>query len=207
MGEDLARLAAEIAACRICVERPRGRPLPHEPRPVFRFSATAKLCVCGQAPGIRVHGSGVPFTDPSGARLRAWMGVTEDEFYDVTRVAIIPMGFCFPGHDAKGGDLPPRKECAEAWRTRIFNSLPHFRLVLLVGLYAQAWHLGHLNPETATSRIKRWRDGDLMQNGMRYFPLPHPSWRNGGWLKRNPWFENELLPELQSEVRKILSRA
>jgi uracil-DNA glycosylase len=205
MSEDIARLAAEIAACRICVESPRGRPLPHEPRPVFRISATARLCICGQAPGIRVHRSGIPFTDPSGVRLRAWMGVSEEEFYDVSRVAIVPMGFCFPGHDAKGGDLPPRKECAEAWRTRIFNSLPQFGLVLLIGLYSQVWHLGQPRSESATSRIKRWRDKELMKNGVRFFPLPHPSWRNSGWLKRNPWFETELLPELRSEVRGVLA--
>ncbi len=200
----LKRLAQEIRACRICVEKPRGKPLPHEPRPVFRMSATARLCICSQAPGKRVHASGKPFADPSGARLRAWMGVTEEEFYDETRVAIVPMGFCFPGQNAKGADLPPRKECAPAWRHRLFAALSSFELILLVGSYAQRWHLGPEAGPDLTSTIRNWRAYAPVGTRPRLFPLPHPSWRNNGWLKRNPWFEGELLPDLQREVRQAL---
>ena len=138
----LAALLAEIRACRICRDTPAGAALPHEPRPVVRLSSTARLCLCGQAPGTRVHASGRPFTDPSGDRLRDWLGVTPDEFYDEARVAIVPMGFCFPGLDANGADLPPRRECAPAWRQRLFEALPSFELVVLIGAYAQKWHLG-----------------------------------------------------------------
>ncbi len=139
---ELADLLGAIRACRQCVENPRGKTLPHEPRPVLRASGTARLAVCGQAPGTRVHASGTPFTDPSGDRLRAWMGVTEDEFYDESRLAIVPMGFCFPGQDAKGGDLPPRRECSTLWHRRLFDALPQIELVLAVGAYAQEFHLG-----------------------------------------------------------------
>ncbi|HKJ61709.1 MAG TPA: uracil-DNA glycosylase family protein, partial [Hyphomicrobiales bacterium] len=130
---ELDALLADIRACRICVDSPRGERLPHEPRPVLRVGSRAKICICGQAPGTRVHASGKPFTDPSGDRLRSWLNMSEEQFYDTGRVAIIPMGFCFPGLDSKGGDLPPRRECAEHWRARLFEHLPQFRLVLLVG--------------------------------------------------------------------------
>jgi uracil-DNA glycosylase len=128
----LDRLAAQIRACRICVDHPFGAPLAHAPRPILRVSRTARLAVVGQAPGTRVHASGIPFSDASGERLRGWMGVTEDEFYDVRRVAIVPMGFCYPGQDAHGGDLPPRSECAPRWRSRLFEQLPRIELMLLV---------------------------------------------------------------------------
>src|SRR5262249_33765440 len=137
MGHELARLLREVAACRICRDTPQGPPLPHEPRPVLRPSETARLAICSQAPGVRVHASGVPFTDPSGDRLRAWLAVTSEEFYDQARVAIVPMGFCFPGHDAAGGDLPPRRECVAHWHKRLFATMPQLELVLLVGSYAQ----------------------------------------------------------------------
>src|SRR5688572_8263934 len=130
---ELDSVLAAIRACRACVEAPRGKPLPHEPRPVLRASSTARLAICGQAPGTRVHASGTPFTDPSGDRLRAWLDVTADEFYDDARVAIVPMGFCFPGQDAKGGDLPPRRECAALWHHELFAALPGIELVLAVG--------------------------------------------------------------------------
>lgn len=199
-GSDLNALLAHIRACRICVDTPRGRPLPHEPRPVLRVGSSAKICICGQAPGTRVHASGKPFTDPSGDRLRNWLGMSEDQFYDTERVAIIPMGFCFPGLDSKGGDLPPRRECAERWRAELFGRLPQFRLVLLVGLHAQKWHLGSSAKGNLTDTVAAWRE--YAEEG-GYVPLPHPSWRNNAWIKRNPWFEGDLLPFLRSRVASL----
>lgn len=202
----LKKLLNDIAQCQICVEAPRGKPLPHAPRPVLRVSKSARVAIAGQAPGTRVHASGIPFTDPSGDRLRAWMGVTETEFYDQRRVAIIPMGFCFPGLDNKGGDLPPRKECANAWRAPLFDLLPNLDLILLVGTYAQRWHLGSRTERSLTDTVANWRhyltpDDDTVQ---RTLPLPHPSWRNNHWIKKNPWFEAELVPVLRREVRAII---
>ncbi len=187
-------LLREIRACRACEAS-----LPHEPRPVIRAARTARLCIAGQAPGTRVHKSGKPFTDPSGDRLRDWMGVTEDQFYDETRIAIVPMGFCFPGLDEKGGDLPPRKECAELWRGQVMENLSNVDVTLLVGQYAQKWHLGKDRHKTLTETVAHWRD-----YRPRFLPLPHPSWRNNAWIKKNPWFEEELLPELRSIVAKAL---
>lgn len=196
----LERLSAEIRACRLCVETPKGGALPHEPRPVFRVSGTARICIAGQAPGTRVHASGTPFTDPSGDRLRDWMGVTPDEFYDVSRIAIVPMGFCFPGLDAKGGDLPPRRECAPRWRAPLFDLMPQIELVLAVGQYAQAWHLGPARKKSLTETVAAWQE-----YYPRCLPLPHPSWRNNAWLNHNPWFEEELLPVLKHDVRRLLA--
>jgi uracil-DNA glycosylase len=190
-----ARLLKDIRACQICAAH-----LPHDPRPVLRARPSARLVIAGQAPGTRVHASGMPFTDPSGDRLRDWLGIDKDTFYDDTRVAIVPMGFCFPGLDAKGGDLPPRKECAPAWRAKVFAGLPNVKLTLLVGLYAQAWHLGEARRETLTDTVKAWRSF-----GPAYLPLPHPSWRNNAWVKKNPWFEEELLPHLKRRVSRILA--
>jgi uracil-DNA glycosylase len=204
MVEDLEGLLSEIRACRRCVEAPIGRPLPHEPRPVLRASVTARLAVCSQAPGTRVHASGVPFLDASGDRLRDWMGVRPDEFYDVQRVAIVPMGFCFPGLDENGGDLPPRRECAPLWRDRVLAALPRLKLVLLVGTYAQRWHLAEARDGSMTEVVRSWRALLRQKRLPRYLPLPHPSWRNNAWVKRNPWFECELLPVLRREVRKLL---
>lgn len=197
----LERLVGDIQACRICIESPRNRPLPHEPRPVLRVSRSARICVAGQAPGTRVHASGMPFTDPSGERLRDWMGVTPDEFYDLMRIAIVPMGFCFPGQNAKGGDLPPRRECAELWHVRLFELMPKLELTLLVGQYAQIWHLGRTRKESLTDTVAAWRD-----YYPRYLPLPHPSWRNNAWIKKNPWFEEELLPVLKADIRRLLEK-
>lgn len=197
----LERLVGDIQACRICIESPRNRPLPHEPRPVLRVSRSARICVAGQAPGTRVHASGMPFTDPSGERLRDWMGVTPDEFYDLTRIAIVPMGFCFPGQNAKGGDLPPRRECAELWHVRLFELMPKLELTLLVGQYAQIWHLGRTRKESLTDTVAAWRD-----YYPRYLPLPHPSWRNNAWIKKNLWFEEELLPVLKADIRRLLEK-
>jgi uracil-DNA glycosylase len=194
-------LAQRIRACRICRDAPVGTPLPHEPRPVVVPSAEARILIAGQAPGLRVHESGVPFNDPSGDRLRDWLGVGREEFYDPARFAIVPMGFCFPGYDAKGGDLPPRRECAPAWRSELLAVMPQIELVLTIGQYAQAWHLGRQRAGSLTETVAAWRT-ILAARGMpRHLPLPHPSWRNTGWLKRNPWFEAELLPELRREIR------
>lgn len=205
VAADLAGLAARIRECRHCIEKPTGRPLPHEPRPVFRLSATARILIAGQAPGTRVHASGVPFTDPSGDRLRSWMGVTADEFYDETRIAILPMGFCFPGLDANGSDLPPRRECARLWRAEAVAALVSVRLILAIGGYAHAWHLPRNARQTVSETVAGWRDSVTAGGGPRVFPLPHPSWRNSSWLKRNPWFEADALPVLRRLVRAELA--
>jgi uracil-DNA glycosylase len=207
MASRLERLSTRIRACRICVEKPDGEPLPHEPRPVFRVSETASLAIVSQAPGTRVHASGVPFTDASGDRLRAWMGVSPDEFYDASRVAIVPMGFCFPGHDPKGGDLPPRRECARQWHGALFAELPRLELVVIPGQYGQRWHLGADAKASLTETVRDWRRIAARPHSPIYIPLPHPSWRNNGWLRANPWFETELLPFLRGEVRRVLLRA
>lgn len=205
----LDRLVAEAQACRACIEQPTGRPLPHEPRPVVRVSATASILVCSQAPGTRVHASGLPFDDASGDRLRAWMGVTRDAFYDTGKVAFLPMGFCFPGNDAKGGDLPPRPECAMLWRARFFAALPQVRLILLIGAYAQRWHLAErFGAPWRTSLSDTVADWQRLMNEAGAPPLialPHPSWRNNGWIRARPWFEAELLPELRRRVRDALA--
>ncbi len=200
MSAELDTLSARARGCRICVETPQGRPLRHEPRPVLVPSSTAKILIAGQAPGTRVHASGKPFTDPSGDRLRTWLGVDSDKFYDPDRFAILPMGFCFPGLDAKGGDLPPRRECAPTWRAPLLALMPQVDLVLAIGIYAQSWHLGGKRGGSLTDTVQNWRD--LWNANMRphVLPLPHPSWRNSGWLKRNPWFEAELLPFLRAEI-------
>jgi uracil-DNA glycosylase len=203
-SRELARLVAEIGGCRICRDAPHGHPLPHEPRPVLRPSATARICICSQAPGVRVHASGTPFTDPSGDRLRAWLQLTPEEFYDRRRIAIVPMGFCFPGHDAAGGDLPPRRECAPAWHARLFAAMPQLELILAVGSYAQRWHLGEAAKGSMTDTVRGWRDLLDGKARPRIVPLPHPSWRNNAWITANPWFEKELLPRLRREIRKVL---
>jgi uracil-DNA glycosylase len=201
---ELARVLAAIRACRHCVETPHGKPLPHEPRPVLRASRTARLAVCSQAPGTKVHLSGTPFTDRSGDRLRAWMGVTSEEFYDEARVAIVPMGFCFPGQDLSGADLPPRKECATLWHGELFAALPQLELVLAVGSYAQDFHLGAEAGTSLQETMLAWRKHLARKRRPRVLPLPHPSWRNNKWLSDNPWFERALLPVLRREVRALL---
>ena len=203
MAEGLEDIVAAIRACRHCLEQPEGKPLPHEPNPVLRVSQTARICIAGQAPGTRVHASSVPFADPSGVRLRDWLRVSEEEFYDVSRIAIVPMGFCFPGLDAKGGDLPPRRECTKLWHDRLFAHLPQIELFILVGLYAHRWHLGASAKKRVTETVGAWRDYAAAQP-VPAIPLPHPSWRNNAWLKQNPWFEREVLPELRDRVRRLL---
>ncbi|SDI46914.1 Uracil-DNA glycosylase [Mesorhizobium muleiense] len=201
MSEELENFAARVRACRICVENPVGRPLPHEPRPVLRPSSSARILIASQAPGTKVHMSGMPFTDASGDRLRDWLGVSSEEFYDTTKFAIVPMGFCFPGQDAKGGDLPPRRECAATWRAPLMALMPHIDLVLTIGIYAQSWHMGAARRPSLTETVMDWRTIWDAPTIPKVLPLPHPSWRNTGWLKRNPWFEMDLLPFLRSEIR------
>lgn len=189
-------LACEIAACRHCADRFAATRTAHRPRPVARLSATARLLIAGQAPGARVHASGLPFDDRSGDRLREWMGIGRETFYDASRIAILPMGFCFPGYDAKGADLPPPPECAALWRARALAAMPQVELTLLIGQYAQGWALpGRMS---VTGRVAAWRDAPPGA-----LPLPHPSWRNTGWLKRNSWFEEELVPWLRHRVRDL----
>ena len=189
----LPDLLAEISACRAC-----AGDFPHAPRPVVRVSDETRILIAGQAPGRRVHESGLPFDDPSGERLRTWMGVDRGTFYGDPRIGVAALAFCFPGTNPKGGDYPPQKRCAELWRERLMARLPNVELTLLVGSYAQAWALGTRGPLAAT--IERWR---------QFLPdalvLPHPSWRNTAWLKRNPWFEAEVTPYLRSRVKAILA--
>lgn len=208
----LDELVAVARVCRICRDSPRhGPPLAHEPRPIVQLAATARICIAGQAPGVRAHERGVPFSDPSGVRLRQWMGIDEPRFYDNGKVAILPMGFCFPGLDAHGGDLPPRRECAPTWREPLLRRLPDLRLLLLVGSHAQRWHLRRmaaLAPEykamSVHDTVLNWRAIYEAQANPRVLVLPHPSWRNSGWLKRNPWFEAEVLPTLRAQVAALL---
>jgi len=188
----LERLAAEARACRIC-----AADLPLGPRPTFRVSGTARLLIVGQAPGTKVHETGIPWNDASGDRLRDWLGLDREAFYDVKRIAILPIGLCYPGVDRHGGDLPPRRECAPRWQQPFLALMPRIRLTLLVGGYAQAFHLGRRQPVGAA--VAAWRS-----HLPDYIPLPHPSWRNTAWLRRNPWFDNELVPELRRRVAMAL---
>lgn len=204
--ETLDEVLHELRACRICRDAPRYLPpLPHQPRPVIQASVTARLCIAGQAPGTRVHASGRPFTDASGVRLRRWLGIDETVFYDSARVAVVPMGHCFPGQDAKGADLPPRRECAPAWRERVFAAMPRIELVLAIGRYAQDWHLAEGKGRGLTATVADWRELLARPVHPRVVPLPHPSWRNNAWLRLNPWFEAELVPVLQREVARLVA--
>ena len=189
-------LMHEIANCRLCADRFAQTQTQHSPRPVAWFSPSARILIAGQAPGMRVHQSGRPFTDPSGDRLREWMGIGPDTFYDTSRIAIVPMAFCFPGYDAKGADLPPPTVCAKTWRERVMNTLPNIRLTLLVGGHAMKWHLGKTG---VTDIVSHWND-----HLPHVIPLPHPSWRNTAWIKKHPWFEADLLPALRSRVQEVL---
>jgi uracil-DNA glycosylase len=193
-------LGEEIRGCRLCAARFAATATAHEPRPVVWFRPSARLLIAGQAPGARVHASGRPFTDPSGDRLRDWTGLSEAEFYDLSRVAIVPMAFCFPGYDAKGSDLPPPPVCAKTWRARVMADLSAVRLTLLVGAHAIRWHLG---ARDVSATVADWR-GPAARG---IFPLPHPSWRNTAWLRRNPWFDAELVPALRGAVRKVMDDA
>jgi uracil-DNA glycosylase len=191
----LQALIKEIGSCRACAHE-----LPHEPRPVVRVFPETRLLICGQAPGNRVHQSGLPFTDPSGDRLRAWMGVDNDRFYGDRRLGVAAMAFCFPGTSPKGGDYPPPRRCAQLWRHRLLAKLPEVEFTLLVGGYAQAWALGDRAKASMTETVAAWRE-----YLPEFLPMPHPSWRNTAWLRRNPWFEDEVTPYLRERTRLILS--
>jgi uracil-DNA glycosylase len=167
---------------------------------VLQAEASARLLIVGQAPGTRVHATGVPWNDPSGDRLRAWLDIGRDTFYDATRVAIVPMGFCYPGRDQNGGDLPPRPECAPMWHARLRAMLPRIELTLLVGRYAQAYYLGARAGKRVAEAVRAWRG--FLPN---FLPLPHPSWRTRAWVGRNPWFETEVIPALRAETRRLLA--
>jgi uracil-DNA glycosylase len=197
----LPELLAQVRACRHCEAT-----LPLGPRPVLRAAASARLLIIGQAPGTRVHASGIPWNDPSGDRLRQWLQLAPEQFYDESQVAIVPMGFCYPGK-GKSGDLPPPPACAPLWHAALLRQLPALQLVLLVGAYAQHYYLPQtpaaacaIPGETLTRRVRRWRDF-----GPGFVPLPHPSPRNNLWLRRNPWFEAELVPALRARVRQVLA--
>ena len=198
MGEDPAALSAEIRGCRACAAEFERTATAHAPRPILRISRSARVLIASQAPGARAHASGLPFDDPSGDRLRDWMGIDRATFYDAERIAIAPMGFCFPGYDAKGNDLPPPPRCAALWRARVLAAMPRIAFTMLVGGRALAWALGRRAPVTET--VRAWREAPP-----GVLPLPHPSWRNTAWLKRNPWFEAEVLPALRAEVARRLS--
>ena len=194
--DDLDLLSRDISACQICAERFGATETAHSPRPVAWLSRSAPIVIAGQAPGARVHDSGVPFDDPSGDRLRDWLGVDRDVFYDRSKFAVLPMAFCFPGY-RRGSDLPPPPVCAKTWRARAVEAMPQVRLTLLVGGYAQKWHLDRKG--AVTEIVADWR-----AFGSDYLPLPHPSWRNTGWLKKHPWFEADVIPWLRGRVKELI---
>jgi len=191
----LAALLQSIRACQACAAH-----LPLGPRPTLRASIGAKVLLIGQAPGTRVHQTGIPWNDPSGVRLRAWLQVAEDAFYDESCFAIVPMGFCYPGRQSSGGDNPPRPECAPLWHDAIRQRLPDVRLTLLIGSYAQAYYLAKRRKATMGETVRAWAEYQP-----DFFPLPHPSWRTIGWQKRNPWFEMDVLPALRARVAHALA--
>lgn len=188
-------LLADIRDCRECEQY-----LPHGPRPVLRAGKSARILIVGQAPGARVHATGIPWDDPSGERLRSWMGVEKKVFYDASRIAIIPMAYCYPGR-GNGGDLPPRRECAALWLDLLLAKLPHIELTLLVGQYAQRHFLAGRRKSSLTETTRAWQE-----YAPQYFPLPHPSPRNTPWMQRNPWFEQQVLPALHTRVSALLDR-
>jgi len=189
----LTSLAAEIKQCSLCQQH-----LPLGPRPILQVSRDAKILIAGQAPGIKVHQSGIPFDDASGNRLRQWMDISKEAFYDANKIAILPMGFCYPG-TGKSGDLPPRPECALAWRKQLLSAMIDIKLILVIGTYAQNWHMKETKQKNLTETVKNWQD-----YGPQLLPLPHPSPRNNIWLSKNPWFEQDLLPKLKSRVKSLL---
>jgi len=190
---DLKELLPEINECRLC-----DTFLPLGARPVLQVNEKSRILIAGQAPGLKVHESGIPFDDASGDRLRQWMGISKGTFYDSTKISILPMGFCYPGK-GKSGDLPPRPECAVTWRERILSKLPNIELVLVIGTYAQQWHMKESKKKNLTETVRQWRDFWPDQ-----LPLPHPTPRNNIWLRKNPWFERDVIPVLQDRVLQIL---
>jgi len=204
---DLDTYAERIRSCRLCRDTPGLAPLPHEPRPVLRVSPTARLLVASQAPGLRVHSTGLPFNDPSGDRLRTWMNVSRETFYDQSLIAIVPMGFCFPGYSAMKADLPPRAECRQAWHDGLFALMPQIECILAIGRYAQDYHFARLGRPLRSGLslvdiVGSWKNDAA--DRPRLIALPHPSWRNNGWIKRNPWFEKDVLPMLRAEVARAI---
>jgi uracil-DNA glycosylase len=194
--DDLTKLVEEVRACRLCEDV-----LPLGPRPVLRATATAKVLIAGQAPGTKVHESGIPWNDASGQRLRAWLSLSDDVFYDQSRVAIIPQGFCYPGRGAHG-DLPPSPRCQATWHVRLIAAMPKIEVVVAAGQYAHAFHLGSRRRATLTETVAAWREF-----APRCFPIPHPSWHNNRWLKVNPWFERDLVPAMRRVVHAALGIA
>ncbi len=193
-ARSLTSLLKQIRGCEICAAH-----LPAGPRPVLTAHRDARVLVIGQAPGARVHASGVPWDDPSGERLRDWLGVDREAFYDERRFALVPMGFCYPGK-GKSGDLPPRPECADEWHADVLRFLPGVRLTILLSQYAHARYLGERRKKTLTETVRAWREYTPKR-----LPLPHPSPRNNIWLRKNPWFEDEVVPYLRRRVRSVLS--
>jgi uracil-DNA glycosylase len=191
VASSLKTIAAEARACAVCAAH-----LPLGPRPVFRVCSTARLLIIGQAPGTKVHATGIPWNDPSGDRLRGWLMLDRERFYDERRIAIVPMGLCYPGRLPNGGDAPPRRECAPLWHERLIGAMPEIRLTLLIGGYALTHVLGK---GPMTERVRAFRD-----NLPRYFPLPHPSWRTTAWERKNPWFQTEALPVLREAIAQVL---
>ena len=189
-------LIQEIETCTLCADRFAATHTAHSPRPVVWFRPGARILIVGQAPGARVHESGRPFTDPSGDRLRDWLGLDEAAFYDRDQLAIVPMAFCFPGYNPKGSDLPPPPICARTWRARVMEVLGDMRLTVVIGGYAQKWHLGDDWRGSVTATVAAWQDLPP-----HIVPLPHPSWRNNAWIRKNPWFETDLLPHLRAQVQ------
>ena len=183
----------KVRSCEHCIEK-----LPFGARPVLQVGRSAKILIAGQAPGSKVHATGIPFNDPSGDRLRQWMGVDKAQFYDSDKIAILPMGFCYPGK-GKSGDLPPRKECADLWRNQLLELMPQVELTLVIGQYAIAWHLPEAKKKSLTDTVKDWKT-----HWPNQLPLPHPSPRNNIWLKKNDWFEDEIMPLLQKRVKSLL---
>ncbi len=197
MSNHTVDLAESIRKCQLCQDRFATTHTRHRPHPIVWFRPGARLLIAGQAPGMRVHECGRPFADASGDRLRDWLGLSEAEFYDQNRVAIVPMAFCFPGYNAKGSDLPPPPICAKTWHNQVMSELGDLRLRVFVGGYAQKFHLGVKSNVTQTvQNWSRFADGA--------FPVPHPSWRNTAWLRKNPWFETEVLPALRARVREVM---
>ncbi len=196
MKKNLPSLIKTIKQCTLCAEH-----FEHKPRPVVQLSNKATILIAGQAPGRKVQASGIPFDDASGDRLRSWMGISRTLFYDANKIAILPMGFCYPGH-GKSGDLPPRKECAATWRQQVLDAMPNIQLTIVIGAYAIDWHLKDTKKHNLTETIKSWKDYNP-----KVIPLIHPSPRNNIWLSKNPWFEEDILPVLRTEVSRKLSRS
>ena len=189
----LISLVSEIKQCTLCQQH-----LPLGPRPVLQISQQAKILIAGQAPGLKVHKTGIPFDDASGERLRQWMGINKEIFYDAQKIAILPMGFCYPGK-GKSGDLPPRPECALAWRKQLLSAMGDIKLILVIGTYAQNWHMKETKQKNLTETVRNWKN-----YGPQLLPLPHPSPRNNIWISKNPWFAQDLLPELKNRVKSLL---